>query len=312
MVKSFMRWLYFPLLLMCSPVKVIGQIMPVDTTFYIEVEGARLFVRVVGSGQPLLVVHGGPGMSHDYLAPQLIESFKDEYQLIFYDQRASGKSSGVEDTSFIRLTQFVDDLERVRQHFNISRLNLLGHSFGGLLTMYYSIAYPDKVDKLLLVDTSPASWEQNFPYFRKTIAERQTLEDKEELSAMENQQDFGRNPILMERYFKLYFATFFRNPSLTQNIILGITENWLLNFNVTNNLVWQDLGKYDIYDKLPNITAKTLVVHGDYSVLSLDGIKEIARRIPNSSLVILNEVGHFPYIEAPDEFGRTVKAFLRK
>lgn len=312
MVKSFMRWFYIPLLLMCSPGKVIAQIMPVDTTFYIEVEGARLFVRVVGSGQPLLVVHGGPGMSHDYLAPQLIESFKDAYQLIFYDQRASGKSSGVEDTSLIHLTQFVDDLERVRQHFKIDRLNLLGHSFGGLLAMYYSIAYADKVDKLLLVETSPASWEMNFPFFRKTVAERQTPEDKEELSAMEQQHDFGRNPVLMERYFKLYFATFFRNPSLTQNIVLGITENWLLNFNVTSNLIWQDLGKYDIYDKLPNITATTLVVHGDYSVLSLDGIKEIVRRIPKSSLVVLNEVGHFPYIEAPDAFSKTVKAFLRK
>lgn len=92
MVKSFMRRFYIPLLLMCSPGKVTAQIMPVDTTFYIEVEGARLFGRVVGSGQPLLVVHGGPGMSHDYLAPQLIESFKDAYQLIFYDQKKSEAS----------------------------------------------------------------------------------------------------------------------------------------------------------------------------------------------------------------------------
>ena len=178
--------------------------------------------------------------------------------------------------------------------------------------MYYAFSYPDRIEKLLLIDTSPASWELNFPHFRKTIAERQTEVDRNEITALERRDDFGKNPELMDRYFKLYFKTFFKDPSLSQKIALGIDKTWLSNFNVTNNLIWKELGKYDIHEKLPKITATTLVLHGDYSVISMDGAKAIAKKISNSKLVVLKDVGHFPYIEAPDKFSMTIKEFLGK
>lgn len=288
-----------------------GQAGLQDESKYIEVDGAKIFLRLVGSGEPLIIVHGGPGMSHDYLVPQLIDLLANDYQLIFYDQRASGRSSGVDDTTRLTISQFVRDLEMLRLHLKINRLNLLGHSFGGLLTMYYTISYPDNVNKLLLIDSSPASWELNFPYFRKSIAERQTEADQQELSSIKLKDDFGINPDLMDRYMKIFFRAFFKNPSLSQNLVLGINEHWLLNYNVTGNFIWRDLGKYDIHDKLMLIRAQTLVMHGDNSVISIKGSEEIAKKIPNSRLVIMKDVGHFPYIEDPKAFKRTVRNFLR-
>lgn len=283
-----------------------------EKTKYIEIDGAQIFLRLVGSGEPLIVVHGGPGMSHDYLAPQLIDLLANDYQLIFYDQRASGRSSGVEDTARLKISQFVRDLEMVRQQLKINRLNLLGHSFGGLLAMYYAISYPNNVNKLLLIDSSPASWELNFPYFRKTIAERQTEADKKELSSIKGKEDFGTNPELMDNYMKIFFRVFFKNPSLSQNLTLGIDEHWLSNYSVTGNSIWQDLGKYDIHDKLKYINASTLIMHGDKSVISIEGAKAINRHIPDSKLVILKDVGHFPYIEDPKTFNEVVRKFLKK
>lgn len=299
-------------LMLCSVVCTIGQPILHNKMQYIDVDGAQLFVRSVGSGKPLVIVHGGPGMSHDYLAPQLIDILFNDYQLIFYDQRASGRSSGVEDTTRLTMSQFVNDLELLRLQLKIDRLNLLGHSFGGLLTMYYAITYPNNVDKLLLLDSSPASWELNFPYFRKVIAERQTEYDKQELSAIELIDDFEKNPELMDRYMKIYFRTFFKNPTLSQNIVLGINKHWLANYKVTSNFIWKDLGKYDIHDQLINITASTLVMHGDESVISIKGAEAITKLIPNSKLVILKDVGHFPYIEAPNTFSTVVREFFGK
>jgi proline iminopeptidase len=299
-------------LLMWSALSVFGQSGSPDNSGYIDVEGARFFVRSVGSGKPLMIVHGGPGMSHDYLAPQMIDLLRNDYQLIFYDQRASGRSTGGDDTSRLTMSQFVRDLELLREKLNIGQLNLVGHSFGGLLAMYYAVSYPGNVNKLLLLDSSPASWELNFPYFRKTIAERQTDQDRQELSDIKQKAGFGSDPVLMERYFKAYFRAFFKDPGLSQSLHLGIDRNWLVNFNLTNDRVWRDLGKYDIHDKLPAITASTLVVHGDASVISIKGAEAIAQRISHSRLFVLKNVGHFPYIEAPDQFRNAVKEFFGK
>jgi proline iminopeptidase len=291
---------------------IFGQSDLQDKNQYLDIDGAKLFLRLVGSGEPIVIVHGGPGMSHDYLVPQLIDLLANEYQLIFYDQRASGRSSGVDDTTRLTISQFVRDLEILRQQLKINRLNLLGHSFGGLLSMYYAVSYPNNVNKLLLIDSSPASWELNFPYFRKTIAERQTKIDKQELSAIEARGDFLTNPHLVDSYLKIFFRVFFKNPSLSQKLFLGIDEHWLLNYNVTGNFIWQDLGKYDIHEKLNYINISTLIMHGDNSVISIEGAKEIHKQIPNSKLVIMKDVGHFPYIEDPKTFNRVVRDFLKK
>lgn len=279
---------------------------------YVDIDGARLFVRLVGSGEPLLILHGGPGMSHDYLAPQFIDLLANEYQLIFYDQRASGRSTGVEDTSRLTILQFTDDLEILRQQLELNRVNLLGHSFGGLLAMYYAFSYPENVNKLLLIETSPASWELNFPHFRKTIAERQTESDRQELSILRSRNDFKTNPELVDRYFKLYFKPFFKDSSLIRQLSLGIDNDWGSKFYLTNDRIWKSLGRYDIHDQLNIINAPTLIMHCEFSVLAVAGAQEIERMIPNSTLVIMEGVGHFPYIEDPTAFYRTISTFLRE
>jgi proline iminopeptidase len=192
-----------------------------DSTSYVEVNGVRLFVRTVGAGAPLIIVHGGPGMSHDYLAPQLVDLLASEYRLVFYDQRASGRSSGVEDTAGLTMGQFVEDLEGLRLALGLEQLDLLGHSFGGLLAMYYAAEYPQAINKLLLVDSSPASWQLNFPYFRQTIAERQTEMDREEMARLLSAPGARSDPLTMDRYYKLFFRTFFNDPQLSESLERG-------------------------------------------------------------------------------------------
>ena len=72
----------------------------------IQVNGTELYAFTMGTGEPLLVIHGGPGMSHGYFLPHL-ESLTDKYQLIFYDHRASGQSSYDVDSSSMTMRNFV-------------------------------------------------------------------------------------------------------------------------------------------------------------------------------------------------------------
>jgi len=292
------------------PTLARGQAPFPDSSAFVEVDGARLFIRSVGAGKPLLVVHGGPGMSHDYLAPQLIALLADGYRLIFYDQRASGRSSGVDQPSRLTMAQSVDDLERLRVALRLDKVTLLGHSFGGLLAMYYAVEHPDAVSQLLLIDTSPASWALNFPYFRKAIADRQTEEDRRALAAITAVPGARNDPASMARYYQTFFRTFFFNPELSKELVLGIDREWLAKNAVTGDAIWASIGEYDIHERLRRIIAPTLILHGTASVISMQGAEAIAARIPRSRLIALKDVGHFPYIETPQVFSAAVRAFV--
>ena len=225
MRKSIFRSALIVGLILCTIFHSFEQSGLQDENKYIDVDGANIFLRLVDSAEPLLIVHGAPCMSHDYLAPQLINLLANDYQLIFYDQRASEHSSGVDDTTRLTILQFVRDLEMLRQQLKINRLNLLGHSFGGLMGVYYAISCPKNANKLLLINTAPANWKLNFPYFRKAIAQRQSEAERQELTTIQLKNDFGTNPDQMDRYLKLYFKPFFKNPSLSQDLVLGIDKN---------------------------------------------------------------------------------------
>lgn len=297
-------------LLILLTTDIHAQYSPPDTSGYIEIEEASLYFRTVGEGTPLVIVHGGPGMSHDYLAPQFINLLSKDYRLIFYDQRGSGRSTGVKDTTRLTIEQFVEDLEEVRRTFNLGKMNLVGHSFGGLLAMYYAKTFPSQVKKLLLIDTAAASWELLFPYFRKTIADRRSDSSRKEMEKIEALENFGNDPEIMERYWHLFFQPFFDNQALSDSLDFNIDEQWLANYRVTSEHVQGNLGKYDIHDQLKSISCPTLILHGEGSTISIEAAKAIHSIIPMSQLIVFKDTGHFPYIEYPQTFKTAMKAFI--
>lgn len=290
---------------------VFGREAPADeSSGFIPVESAQLFYRVVGTGTPLLILHGGPGLSHDYLAPQLIELLEQDYQLIFFDQRGSGRSTGGDDESRLTMAQFVSDIEQVRSFFPHEQVNLLGHSFGGLLGMYYAFSHPQRVSRLILLDSDAASWELRTPYQIEVITARKTESDSKAMQAIESQAGWSEDPRLFEQHIRISLRTYFADAALADELALRFDQHSLANLAITSKAVRADLGRYDIHDRLKKISAPTLIIHGDASVFSVEGAKALHREIPRSQLVILDDVGHFAYIESPRAFKAAIKAFL--
>ena len=122
-----------------------------NETGFVNINNNQLYYNITGIGDTIVVLHGGPGFSHQYLKPQLDSLLSNHFTLLYFDQRGSGWSGGQDDTLNLNIENFVEDLEVIRNHFKISEFNLLGHSFGGLLGMYYSIKYPQKVSSLILL-----------------------------------------------------------------------------------------------------------------------------------------------------------------
>ncbi len=106
---------------------------------YVGAGLARLYVRDVGDGVPIVVVHGGPDFDHEYLLPDM-DRLAESFHLVYYDQRGRGRSFAGHGPDDVSLTTEIEDLDRIRDHFGFDRVAVLGHSWGGLLASEYAVA----------------------------------------------------------------------------------------------------------------------------------------------------------------------------
>src|SRR5207248_7381684 len=113
--------------------------------------GVQLFVHEEGAGPPVIVVHGGPGLDSNYLAPDL-QPLSQAHRVIYYDQRGSGRSTL---SNRVTADMLVSDLDALRQRLRLSKIALLGHSWGSGLAALYAAAHPESVSRLVLVSSMP-------------------------------------------------------------------------------------------------------------------------------------------------------------
>ncbi len=111
---------------------------------------SKTYYRTYGSGKPLLVINGGPGMNSNGFEA-LAKKLADNRLVIIYDQRGTGKSKLTKiNSQTVSIQLMASDIESLRKHLKIARWDLLGHSFGGMLASYYASVYPESIDKLVL------------------------------------------------------------------------------------------------------------------------------------------------------------------
>jgi proline iminopeptidase len=121
----------------------------------LPIRDVSLAVTVMGHGQPLVLMHGGPGADQWTLLP--LRRLADRFTLVFYDHRCNGRSTGapVESMTWENLTA---DADALREHLGVERWAVLGHSFGGNVALEYALRYPDRVSRLVLMDAGGDTW----------------------------------------------------------------------------------------------------------------------------------------------------------
>jgi proline iminopeptidase len=122
----------------------------------LRVPGASLYVRTIGRGPSVLVLHGGPDFDISYLLPEM-DALSDGYRLIYYDQRARGKSADKVRAEDVTLATEIADLNAVRQRFGVGPVVVLGHSWGAVLALEYALRHPTSISRLILLNPAPAS-----------------------------------------------------------------------------------------------------------------------------------------------------------
>lgn len=275
-----------------------------------EIHDISFYYKIIGKGKPIMMLHGGPGLEHTYLLPQMARLAK-EYQLIFYDQRGTGRSSGDVDATSITLENFLSDLEGLRTQFKLDAMNLMGHSWGGLLALFYAIRYPENINSLMLINSAAACSDFWKP-FEAHIERNRTQEDRRMLNDLVESRGFKRRTVESVREFlTIHFRAYFFNQLHGRHLNLHITEKTAQNMDMVNALLFEHIRVYDIHEELSGFKSPTLIVHGDSDPLPSTYSKKIHERIEHSQYFLLKDCGHFPYIESQEQFFSIVRDFLR-
>ncbi len=288
---------------------VCGQ--PPTEKGYKIINGISLYYETIGNGTPIVVVHGGPGLDHSYLLPQMGELAKG-YKLIFYDQRAMGKSSADFDTSLMTMNSFVEDLEGIRKAFGLEKINLMGHSWGGLVSMFYAIKYPSHLQSLILVNTTPASSTLRNLSFA-VMSSKTTKEDSIAQLQIAGTEGFRkRDPAAMAKFFRLLFRSSFHNKHYSDSLTLTFDSSYSAKSAMVRQLGRDStLRSYDIHARLDTIQCPALIIGGSDDAVVPGTNEQIHDHIRGSQYILLPECGHFPYIEAGEKFFPLVREFLK-
>jgi proline iminopeptidase len=282
---------------------------------HVPVPGARLYFREIGSGIPMLVLHGGPDFNHRYLLPEL-DGLATHFRLVYYDQRGRGLSSEGVASDDVGIDSEIDDVDRMRAHFGLDRMALLGHSWGGVLAMAYASRRPDRVSHLILLNSAPGS-HASFVRFRRgrESTEGETLAKMRTIAATPR---YAEGDVATEaEYYRLHFARTLLGSGRLEAVIGRLRPDFkpadIVKARVIEDRLYAQTWRrpeFDVVSPLAEAKVPTLILHGDEDLIPLECANAIADAIPGSRLIVLRNCGHFSYLERPAEVAEAIVDFV--
>jgi proline iminopeptidase len=290
---------------------------------FVDAHGVLVYYMTVGRGAPLMIVHGGPGASHDYFLPYLLPLARTN-KLIFIDERGSGKSEKLEDASKYTVENMVEDVEDVRKALGLGKISLLGHSYGGVLAQAYALKYQSNLSHLVLGSTFSSTRAIN-EILAKMKAdmpddERTKLEQLEQAGLFGKGKAWERNRY-PDDYAKLawgngYFPFLYQHrPDPNYDPASGnTTTSWDLYREMWGShgefIIDGNLKSVEYTDRLSAIKVPTLVICGDHDESDPSLSKAMHEKIAGSKLVVLPDSGHMTFVDQPNMFITTVDEFV--
>jgi proline iminopeptidase len=297
-----------------------AAVYPVKEGF-VDSHGVLIYYTEVGRGEPLVVVHGGPGASHDYFLPWLLPLARHN-RVVFIDERGSGKSERLEDPSVYTVENMVEDVEAVRGALQLGRINLLGHSYGGVLAQAYALKYQSHLSHLVLCSTFSSTRGMNEVFVRMKAnmsPELRNRIDKLEKSLFGNGRDYEKNrytpDYMIAAWGEGYLPYLYQNhPDANYDPVANGVMSWDLYREMWGSngefVIDGNLKSVEYTERLPSIKVPTLITAGDHDECDPSLSKIMNEKIAGSKLVILPKSGHMTFVDQSTMFIRTVDEFL--
>lgn len=285
---------------------------------YITVNGARLWVVMFGKGDPIILIPGGPGGNHYGFRPAF-DSIAVHNTVIYFDAFGRGKSDTAKDVKEYTLSRDIEDIEGLRIALHYDKLNVLGHSYGGLVAQGYALKYPNHVNHLILANTfhSFIMWQKNDDNSNHEIqtnypevwAELMKIREAGAVSQdLKHQELYGQVP---------YGFLYAYNP---ENFRRGgkpypNPNNSRLYYQMVGKdgdfIVGSDIGNFDFRKELINLKMPVLIYGGRYDRVAVPEMMiKYKEYCPQAKFVMFERSGHNPQIEEPAHLFKVLNEFL--
>jgi proline iminopeptidase len=320
------------ILMFCTVIcsALCAQTTPTSSTVYpeeqgfVDANGVMIYYKLLGRGKPLLVVHGGPGASHDYFLPYLLPLAR-HYRLVFIDERGSGQSEKLEEVLAYTVDNMVEDVEAVRRALNLGQISLLGHSYGGVLAQAYALKYQKNLSHLILGSTFSSTKAMNDVLAR--IKQNIPSDARERVNKMESEglyghgKDYEKNRYTSDYMIAAWGDGYF--PYLYQNRPdpnYDPVDNGKMAWDLYKEM-WGEHGEFVIdgnlksaeyTEQLSAIKIPTLIIAGDHDESDPSLSRTMHEKIGGSKLVILPRSGHMTFVDQPGLFQKSIEEFLGK
>ncbi|HXH37018.1 MAG TPA: alpha/beta hydrolase [Thermoanaerobaculia bacterium] len=303
-----MQRLLIPLLLLLAASSLSAQ------HFADAGDGVRLWYSESGTGSPVIVIHGGPGMDHDSLSADLAP-LRLHHRVIEYDQRGGGRSTLPADEALLTLEHHVNDLEALRQHLGLKKVTLLAHSFGPAIAARYAIRYPERIERMIFLSPIPPLKGKFFEEVGGSLMARLTDEQikrSDELQkAFETSTDVAA---VCREYWSIMTP-----PRLAKGVALSVVKSDLCSappdairygMTKTNPATFGSLGDWDWTADLARVKAPVLIIHGDEDAIPMAMVSKWVTALPDARILRLAHTGHFPHAEQPKIVFPAIETFL--
>ena len=258
------------------------------------------YYEICGAGVPVLVMHGGLGLDHQYLRPAL-DDLAGSAQVVFYDHRGNGRSAPVDNWDDVTLDSLADDADALRRELGFDDFVVYGHSFGGFVAIRYALRYQRHLSGLILAGTAanlrhppniPADADPDAVAAFRTLFSRPMSSDSEWADTW-------------SRALPLYW------PGIDRDAAADIHRRTIYRADAWNRSA-PALAGYDVAEEIGRIDVPTLLVSGRSDFITGPACHEDMHAVlPRSELVTFEHSGHFPFLSERERHREAVEGWLR-
>ncbi|OBA81636.1 proline iminopeptidase [Mycobacterium sp. 1164966.3] len=279
----------------------------------IAVPGGNVWFKRVGGGAglPLLAVHGGPGLPHNYITA--LERLADEREVVFWDQLGCGRSEWPTDVSLWTMERSVAEMSSVADGLGLDGFHIFGNSWGGMLAQQYVLDAAPAASSLV-ISNSIAS----IPQFSEMVARLKSGLDPATQAAIERHEAAGTTAsaeyqAAIRTWNEQYLCRLSPWPDELEDAYKGMgAEVFETLFGPSDFHIVGTIRNWDVFDRLSEIALPTLLIAGRFDQCAPEHMWEMHQRISGSRFVCFENSSHMPFIEEPGRFDQLMREFLRQ
>ena len=287
---------------------------------YYTVNGAKIWTVSFGKGDPLFIIPGGPGSAHSGLRD--FDSLATHCALVYFDGFGRGKSDQAKDVKEYSIDRDVEDIEGIRKALGYEKINVLGHSYGGVVAQLYAVKYGNHLKHLIIANSfySGGMWQENDDNSNSEISENYP-EVWERLMKVRNAGSISSDSDHIAIYGEVPYGFLYAyNPG---NFLKGLDPKYPNPFNGAlyyqlvgadgDFIIGSDMYNFDVRKQLKDLKMPVLIVAGRFDRVSVPKCAvRYKEYCPQAQFVMFEKSGHNPQVEEPEKEFKIIREFLSK